>query len=94
MKNVPHVLTLTTAIAICAVPAVLAQSSAEGETETMTETPHIRNVAVPGASIYIEQCGSGPTLLLIPGGPQDAGVFAALASELCDQFTVQFPQCL
>ena len=32
--------------------------------------------------------GSGPTLLLIPGGAQDAGVFAALASELSDRFTV------
>jgi len=54
----------------------------------MSETPRTRNVAVPDASIYVEQRGSGPTLLLIPGGPQDAGVFAALASELSDQFTV------
>lgn len=54
----------------------------------MSETPLTRSVAVPGASIYVEQRGSGPTLLLIPGGAQDAGVFAALASELSDQFTV------
>ena len=88
MKYVLHFLTLTTAIAICAVSAVVAQSSAEGEAETMSETPHTRNVAVPGASIYVEQRGSGPTLLLIPGGAQDAGVFAALASELSDRFTL------
>ena len=88
MKNVLHVLTLTTAIAICAAPVVVAQSSAAGETEAMSETPHTRNVPVPGASIYLEQRGSGPTLLRIPGGPQDAGVFAALASELSNQFTV------
>ena len=88
MQNVLHFLTLTTAIAICAAPVVVAQSSAAGETEAMSETPHTRNVPVPGASIYLEQRGSGPTLLRIPGGPQDAGVFAALASELSNQFTV------
>ena len=88
MKNVLHFLTLTTAIAICAASAVLAQSSAEGEIETMSETPYTRNVAVPGVTIYVEQRGSGPTLLLIPGGAQDAGIFAALATELSDQFTV------
>ena len=88
MKTVLHFLTPTTAIAICAAPAVLAESSAEGETEAMSETPYTRNLAVPGASIYVEQRGSGPTLLLIPGGPQNAGVFAALASELSNLFTV------
>ena len=66
----------------------MAKSSAEGEAETMSETPLTRSVAVPGASIYVEQRGSGPTLLLIPGGAQEAGVLAALASELSDQFTV------
>lgn len=88
MSNALKILTLTTAIAICTASAVMAQSSAEGETEAMSETPHSRNVAVPGASIYVEHRGSGPTLLLIPGGPQDAGVFAALASELSNTFTV------
>ena len=88
MKNALQILTLTTAIAICAAPAIVAQSSIEGGTETMSETPRTHNVAVPGASIYVKQRGSGPTLLLIPGGPQDAGVFAALARALSDQFTV------
>ena len=43
---------------------------------------------VPGAQIYYETLGSGPTLLVIPGGPQDAGVFAALAQELADRYTM------
>ena len=32
--------------------------------------------------------GSGPTLLIIPGGPQDAGVFAELSQRLADRYTV------
>lgn len=43
---------------------------------------------VPGATIYYEQQGAGPTLLIIPGGPQDAGVFAELAGQLAGDFTV------
>ncbi len=77
MKNALQIRTLTTAIAICVASAIVAQSSAEGEAETMSETPQTRNLAVPGASIYVEQRGSGPTLLLISGGAQDAGVFDA-----------------
>ena len=34
-------------------------------------------LAVPGAALYHEREGTGPVLLLIPGGPADAGVFAA-----------------
>ncbi|TIU63569.1 MAG: hypothetical protein E5W25_24420, partial [Mesorhizobium sp.] len=43
---------------------------------------------VPGASLYYETPGSGPVLLIIPGGPQDAGVFAGLAGRLADRYTV------
>lgn len=43
---------------------------------------------VPGATLYYERQGHGPTLLIIPGGPQDAGVFAELAQHLADRFTV------
>lgn len=43
---------------------------------------------VPGAKIYYEAQGSGPTLLIIPGGPQDAGVFAELSGALADRYTV------
>lgn len=45
-------------------------------------------LAVPGAQIYYEVTGNGPTLLIIPGGPQDAGVFADLAQRLGDRYTV------
>jgi hypothetical protein len=43
---------------------------------------------VPGASLYYEVTGSGPLLLMIPGAPADAGVFAALAAQLADRYTV------
>lgn len=43
---------------------------------------------VAGATIHYEKWGSGPLLLIIPGGPQDAGVFAELAQRLADDFTV------
>jgi pimeloyl-ACP methyl ester carboxylesterase len=43
---------------------------------------------VPGASIYYEVVGSGPLLLVIPGGPQDAGVFADMARMLAERYTV------
>jgi pimeloyl-ACP methyl ester carboxylesterase len=43
---------------------------------------------VPGATLYYEVWGSGPLLLVIPGGPQDAGVFADLARALQDRYTV------
>jgi pimeloyl-ACP methyl ester carboxylesterase len=43
---------------------------------------------LPGAQIYHETQGAGPPLLIIPGGPQDAGVFADLAGRLSDRYTV------
>jgi pimeloyl-ACP methyl ester carboxylesterase len=43
---------------------------------------------VPHATLYYEVYGSGPVLLLIPGGPADAGVFADLAGFLADRYTV------
>jgi pimeloyl-ACP methyl ester carboxylesterase len=43
---------------------------------------------VPGATLFYEREGTGPVLLLIPGGPADAGAFAALAEHLTDRYTV------
>jgi len=43
---------------------------------------------VPGAGLYYEVRGSGPVLLMISGGPADAGVFSALANLLADRYTV------
>ena len=44
-------------------------------------------VNVPGAKIYYEVRGAGPTLLMIPGGPLDAGVYADLSRHLADRYT-------
>ncbi|MFL6427539.1 MAG: alpha/beta fold hydrolase [Acidobacteriaceae bacterium] len=41
----------------------------------------------PGATLYYEIYGSGPVLLMIPGGPADAGVFTALARLLAERYT-------
>jgi pimeloyl-ACP methyl ester carboxylesterase len=48
---------------------------------------------VPGAALYYEVRGSGPVLLMIPGGPMDAGGFAALAERLADEYTVVTYDC-
>jgi pimeloyl-ACP methyl ester carboxylesterase len=43
---------------------------------------------VPGAQLYYEVQGAGPVVLMIPGGPTDAGIFAAVAKFLTDRYTV------
>ena len=43
---------------------------------------------VPGATLYYEVRGSGPMLLLIPGGATDAGIFAELSRAMAGHFTV------
>lgn len=43
---------------------------------------------VPGATLYYEIRGAGPTLLLISGGPTDADVYAGIAPLLADAYTV------
>jgi pimeloyl-ACP methyl ester carboxylesterase len=59
----------------------------------MDQRPTVSNgqavrLDVAGGSIYYEVRGQGPVLLIIPGGPQDAGVFAGLARLLADRYTV------
>jgi pimeloyl-ACP methyl ester carboxylesterase len=54
-------------------------------TATEMET---RTVKVPGATLYVEVRGAGPLLLLITGGPTDAGMFADLGGRLADRYTV------
>jgi len=56
----------------------------------MNETLPIRTslLKVPGASIYYEVRGSGPVLLMMPGGPADAGVFRRIAGHLESDYTV------
>src|SRR5258708_38376989 len=43
---------------------------------------------VPGARIYYEVRGSGPVLLMMPGGPAAAGVFHRIAGHLASEYTV------
>ncbi len=43
---------------------------------------------VPGAQLYYEVQGSGPVLLMIPGGPADAAVFTGVAGLLANTYTV------
>lgn len=43
---------------------------------------------VPGAHLYYEVRGSGPMMLLVPGGGGDAGVFDGIADVLAGHFTV------
>ena len=79
-------------------PAGLAQSTkAPGEAGAITRTKEgfamdhpakSSTLKVPGASIYYEMRGAGPILLIIPGGPQDAGVFADLSRQLADRYAV------
>ena len=45
-------------------------------------------LSVPGATLYYEVRGSGPALLMICGGPTDAGVFEGVAGILSDRYTV------
>ena len=54
----------------------------------MPHIPKSSTLKVAGATLYYETRGTGPTLLIIPGGPQDAGVFADLAAALADRYTV------
>ena len=54
----------------------------------MTHATTSSTLKVPGAEIYYEKLGSGPLLLVIPGGAQDAGVFAEVSRHLADRYTV------
>lgn len=54
----------------------------------VTHPTRSSKLKVPGAELYYEVQGSGPMLLIIPGGPQDAGVFAELSEHLAGRYTV------
>jgi pimeloyl-ACP methyl ester carboxylesterase len=45
-------------------------------------------IHAPGATLYYEEAGTGPLLLMIPGGPADAGVFASLAAALAARYRI------
>jgi pimeloyl-ACP methyl ester carboxylesterase len=48
---------------------------------------NIGTLTVPGARLHYEVRGSGPVLLLIPGGAADGAGFAPLAAALADRYT-------
>lgn len=56
----------------------------------MQETLPVKTaiLKVPGASIYYEVRGSGPVLLMMPGGPADASAFRRIAGHLDSSYTV------
>ena len=54
-------------------------------TSVPTKTERLK---VPGASIYYEVRGSGPVLLMMPGGPADASAFRRIAGHLESDYTV------
>src|ERR1700693_3002705 len=60
----------------------------EGLVMNMPMTVKTEMLKVPGASIYYEVRGSGPVLLMMPGGPADAGAFSRIAPGLEADYTV------
>ncbi len=48
----------------------------------------VETLNVPGACLYYEVRGAGPTLLMICGGPTDTTVYAGVADRLADRYTV------
>src|SRR3954466_1733836 len=48
----------------------------------------INTLRVPGATLSYEVYGTGPILLLIPGGGNDAHAFDSIVRRLADQYTV------
>jgi len=48
----------------------------------------IETLKVPGANLYYEVRGSGPVLLMMPGGPADATAFRSIAGQLAPHYTV------
>jgi pimeloyl-ACP methyl ester carboxylesterase len=55
---------------------------------TAIENESANYLSVPGAQLYYQKSGSGPVLLMIPGGAADASMFDDLARIMADRFTV------
>jgi pimeloyl-ACP methyl ester carboxylesterase len=51
-------------------------------------TARTQSLKVPGANIYYEVRGSGPVLLMMPGGPATASAFERIAEHLAADYTV------
>ena len=55
--------------------------------EVIINGSRIDTLKVPGATLHYEVRGTGPVLLLIPGGPADAGAFGPIRAGLSDRYT-------
>ena len=53
-----------------------------------TDGREVARVELPGVQLYAQRLGSGPPLLLIPGGGGDAGVFDDVLPHLAERYTV------
>jgi len=53
-----------------------------------TATVKAQTLKVPGATLYYEVRGSGPVLMMMPGGPADAATFRRMEGELASRYTV------
>jgi pimeloyl-ACP methyl ester carboxylesterase len=53
-----------------------------------TSTIKSETLQVPGANLYFEVRGSGPVLLMMPGGPADATTFRRIEDRLASEYTV------
>jgi pimeloyl-ACP methyl ester carboxylesterase len=53
-----------------------------------SSTTRAEPLRVPGASLYYEVRGSGPILLMMPGGPATGSVFDGVAGHLAQHYTV------
>lgn len=54
----------------------------------ITATLKTDTLQVPGANLYYEVRGSGPVLLMMPGGPADATTFRKIENDLAERYTV------
>ena len=54
----------------------------------ITATLKTDTLEVPGATLYYEVRGSGPVLLMMPGGPADATTFRKIENDLAASYTV------
>jgi pimeloyl-ACP methyl ester carboxylesterase len=53
-----------------------------------TSATRSETMQVPGGQVYYEVRGSGPVLLMMPGGPADAATFRKIEDALASRFTV------
>jgi pimeloyl-ACP methyl ester carboxylesterase len=54
----------------------------------LAQSIKISTLKVPGGKIHYEVQGSGPILLMIPGGALDAGIYAGLSRQMAGRYTV------